>query len=72
MIGLLGVDHVVTRREAFVDAWVDAERDAGEALRAWRTAPRVGHEEAYAVYRAALEREERAAAMLTVAAEVQR
>ena len=72
LAALLGIDRRASRLEAFADAWADAEYDAGEALRAWQTAPADGLYDAYAVYGAALEREQRAAAMLAAAAEAQR
>ena len=68
---LLRIDGRATRLEAFADAWADAEHDADVALRAWRTASGDAQPDAYAVYRAALDREERAAAMLAAAAQAQ-
>jgi hypothetical protein len=46
------------------DAWAFAEEDAQAALRAWEVAPGPLKAERHAVYRAALDREERAALLL--------
>ena len=69
---LLWMDRRGPRVEAFVFAWAAAERDAGNALRAWWTAAVHHQEDAYVVYRAALEREHQAAVMRAAAAEAQR
>jgi pyruvate dehydrogenase complex dehydrogenase (E1) component len=55
------------RVEDLFDAWVFAARDVELALVAWAVSP--GHERktAYAAYRAAAEREERAAVVLAAA-----
>ena len=45
-------------------AWLDAADDAGEAYLAWRDADRADESVAFAVYRAALDREEAAALAL--------
>jgi hypothetical protein len=45
-------------------AWVVAEIECEQALRAWFAAPPARHAESYSVYRAALDREEAAAADL--------
>jgi hypothetical protein len=71
-LATLRMDRRGARVEAFADAWAAAERDAGDALRAWWTAPVYHQEDAYVVYRAALEREHQAAVMLAAAAEAQR
>jgi hypothetical protein len=55
------------RVEDLVDAWVFAAEDARLALEAWVTSASAERGEAYAVYRAALDREERAAAVLVAA-----
>jgi hypothetical protein len=72
VLEMLQTERCTARLEAVVDAWSDAEEDAREALCAWWTAPTGQKEDAYVVYRAALDREERAAAMLAAAAEAQR
>ena len=46
------------------DAWLDAEEQAGAALRAWYSAARHEGKDAYAAYVAALDREEAAASLL--------
>ncbi|HWI70840.1 MAG TPA: hypothetical protein VNT55_02715 [Baekduia sp.] len=56
-----------TRLEDIFDAWVFAAHDATEALRAWVTALPRDRAAAHTVYRAALDREESAAAALKVA-----
>jgi hypothetical protein len=48
-------------------AWVDAADDAGDAYLAWRNADRAAHGDAFAVYQAALVREEAAASALQAA-----
>jgi hypothetical protein len=53
---------IATRRSADLQlAWFDAADDAYEAYLAWRDADRDQCAEAFAVYRAALDREEAAA-----------
>ena len=56
------------RIEDLFDAWVFAARDAELACGAWASSPNDGRAEAHAVYCAALDREERAAAVLAAAA----
>ena len=56
------------RTEDLFDAWVFAARDAELALVAWSQAAAAERGQAFAVYRAALDREERAAAVLGAAA----
>jgi hypothetical protein len=46
------------------DAWLFAEAEASLALRAWTDAPTPDRAWGYAAYRAALDREERAGAVL--------
>jgi hypothetical protein len=46
------------------DAWLFAEADASLALREWSWAPDADKPDAYAAYRAALDREEQAAVVL--------
>jgi hypothetical protein len=46
---LLRVDRRGARVETFADAWAAAERDAGDALRAWWTAPVHHQGDAYVV-----------------------
>jgi hypothetical protein len=64
------LDQVADTRELIVrrhtwsasyDAWCDAREEAREAYRTWRSAPTA---EAYAVYRAAQDREDAAQDML--------
>ena len=50
------------------DAWAFAEIDSGLALDAWQTAAPEDQAAAHAAYRAALDREERAAAALAAGA----
>jgi hypothetical protein len=50
------------------DAWVFAARDAELALDAWASGTNHERATAHAVYRAALDREERAAEVLAIAA----
>ena len=61
--------EIILRRprtwRADYDAWRDARDDAGEAYRAWRSAPTV---ETYATYRAAQDREDAAQDTLATAA----
>jgi hypothetical protein len=56
-----------TRLEDLFDAWVFAARDAELALGAWASTQPGERAEAHTVYRAALDREERAAAVLASA-----
>jgi hypothetical protein len=65
--GWRSVDVRSARLEDLFDAWVFAARDAERACDAWASSPRNGRAEAQAVYRAALDREERAAAVLAAA-----
>ena len=58
-----GNDDVSLPADAYM-AWVAAEIECEQALRAWYAAPPVRHAETYSVYRAALDREEAAAADL--------
>jgi hypothetical protein len=53
--------------ENLFDAWVFAAWDAALALDAWRESSREHRGDAFAVYRAALDREEHAAVLLSVA-----
>jgi hypothetical protein len=69
--GPIGSDSVAVRSarlEDFFDAWVFAARDAELALRAWTSSTNSERGDAHAVYRAALDREECAAAVLATAA----
>jgi hypothetical protein len=66
--GCGSVDVRSARLEDLFDAWVFAARDAELACDAWASSPRNGRAETHAVYRAALDREERAAAVLAAAA----
>jgi hypothetical protein len=61
-------DVRIARLEDLFDAWVFAARDAELACAAWASSPSDGRAETHAVYRAALDREERAAAVLATAA----
>jgi hypothetical protein len=61
-------DVRMARLEDIFDAWVFAARDAELACAAWASGPSDGRAEAHAVYRAALDREERAAVVLAAAA----
>jgi hypothetical protein len=61
-------DVRIARLEDLFDAWVFAARDAELACAAWASGPSDGRAEAHAVYRAALDREERAAVVLAAAA----
>jgi hypothetical protein len=61
-------DVRVARLEDLFDAWVFAARDAELAFGAWASSPGDRRAEAHAVYRAALDREERAATVLASAA----
>ena len=63
-----GFDVAAVRVEDLFDAWVFAARDAQLALTAWLFSPQSERPEAFAVYRAALDREERAAAVLRMGA----
>jgi len=62
MRSLLDVGRV--RPVLLFDAWLFAEADATLALAAWRSAASDDKAAAYATYRAALDREARAARML--------
>ena len=53
-----------TRNHEFWDAWAFAAMEAELALAAWKQAAREFKATAYATYRAALDREEHAAARL--------
>jgi hypothetical protein len=64
-------DVTLARLEDLFDAWVLAAHDAELALSAWSRTPGGERAHAFAVYRAALDREERAAAVLTAAASVE-
>jgi hypothetical protein len=69
--GPIGSDSVAVcsaRLEDFFDAWVFAARDAELALSAWTSSTNSERGDAHAVYRAALDREECAAAILATAA----
>jgi hypothetical protein len=50
-----------------LDAWVCAARDSEVAWTAWRASPAESRADAYAGYRASLDREEQAATMLATA-----
>jgi hypothetical protein len=63
-----GFDVAAARVEDHFDAWVFAARDAELALAVWSLAPRSRRGEAFVVYRAALDREERAATILRAGA----
>jgi hypothetical protein len=65
--GSCGDAHGAEVKDLF-DAWVFAARDAELALDAWASAPTPERATAHAVYRAALDREERAAEVLAIAA----
>ena len=56
------------RLEEVFDAWVFAARDADLTLGAWSASPSDHRVDAYVAYRAALDREERAAQVLGAAA----
>ena len=69
--GPIGSDSIAvrsTRLEDLFDAWVFAARDAELALGAWTSSTNGERGDAHAVYRAALDREECAAAVLATAA----
>jgi hypothetical protein len=53
--------------EDLFDAWVFAAHDAEVAWHAWRTSPAPFRADAFASYRAGLDREEHAAAVLAAA-----
>jgi hypothetical protein len=63
-----GVDLQRGRVQDFFDAWVFAAADAERALVGWELAAVRDRTNAYLAYRAALDREERAAQMLSVVA----
>lgn len=56
--------QALTRPEEFWDAWAFAAMEAELALAAWKRAARELKATAFATYRAALDREEHAAARL--------
>ena len=56
------------RIEEVFDAWLFAARDAELTLGAWSASPTDDRADAYVAYRAALDREERAAQVLAAAA----
>ena len=62
ILGWLGLRRM--RFEELLDAWRLAAEDARLALAAWRSAPSTSKADAYHVYRAALEREAKAAYVL--------
>jgi hypothetical protein len=62
ILGWLGLRRM--RFEELLDAWRFAAQDARLALAAWRSAPGTSKADAYHVYRAALEREAKAADVL--------
>jgi hypothetical protein len=62
ILGWLGLRRM--RFEELLDAWRFAAEDARLALGAWRSAPSTSKADAYHVYRAALEREAKAADVL--------
>lgn len=62
ILGWLGLRRV--RFEELLDAWRFAAEDARLALAAWRSAPTTSKADAYHVYRAALDREAKAADIL--------
>jgi hypothetical protein len=66
-VGSGTVDVVTARLEDVFDAWAFAADDAKLALDAWAASPSDHRADAHAVYRAALDREERAAAVLAAA-----
>jgi hypothetical protein len=57
-----------SRIENFFDAWTFAADEARRALEAWRTSHPSDRGEAFAVYRAALDREDQAAVVLAARA----
>lgn len=59
-----GIDLEHVRTVELLDAWEYAEASAGLALKHWMTAPAEERADAFAVYHAALDREEQAAAVL--------
>jgi hypothetical protein len=69
MMRLLGptqnqIDLEGSRLEDLFDAWVGAADEAAHALDHWNASTTSDRGQAYAVYRAALDREERAADVL--------
>jgi hypothetical protein len=62
ILGRLGLRRL--HFEELLDAWRLAAEDARLALGAWRSAPSASRADAYHVYRAALEREAKAADVL--------
>ena len=71
LIGSDSIDASSPRLEDLFDAWVFAARDAEVALSAWTSSKSGARADAHAVYRAALDREECAAAALATAAHSQ-
>ena len=67
-VGSGSFEVAAARLEDLFDAWVFAARDAQLALSAWLFSARPERPEAFAVYRAAFDREERAAAVLRMRA----
>ena len=67
-LGWGSVNVASARIEDIFDAWVFAARDAELALGAWAASPTHDRADAYAAYRAALDREECAAQILAAAA----
>ena len=63
-VELPSFDPAAVRVVELFDAWVFAARDAENALAAWSVSARRDRADAFAVYRATAEREERAAAVL--------
>jgi hypothetical protein len=66
-VGSVTFDQGSARLEDVFDAWAFAADDARLALDAWAASPSDLRAEVHAVYRAALDREERAAAVLAAA-----
>jgi hypothetical protein len=65
---VVDVPHVGACRRADVyDVWRFAQEEVDAAFRAWVAAPERARHMAHVVYRAALDREERAAAVLAAA-----
>jgi hypothetical protein len=62
ILGWLGLRRM--RFEELLDAWRFAAQDARLALASWRSAPSTSKADAYHAYRAALEREAKAADVL--------
>ena len=66
-VGTAAFDLAAARIEDLFDAWVCAARDVELALAAWALSPAGERGDAHRVYRAATEREERAAVVLAAA-----